>query len=122
MGYWRNWIGGFISLTFSQEFLVDASVNSNAIVQGQAGVQGKAVEILSWVQVDRPIVAVLVHVFDGHTALEVDERHVALYGWLVQCCSRHLATSLTRIIPGRSADGEALTAGNDTVERVQGRT
>lgn len=75
-------------------------------------------EIFSRVQVDGAILGIFVHVLDSNTALQINEGHVALNSRAVQCSGSHLASTLARLVPWRSADGEALAAGHYTVEGV----
>jgi hypothetical protein len=57
--------------------------------------------------------------FDRDGGFEIDERHVRLHGRAVQRRGGGLAAILARLVPGRSADSEALGRGDDGVERVQ---
>lgn len=76
-------------------------------------------EVLSRIQVDGTVLAVLVHVLDSNTALQVNEGHVTLYSRTVQCSGCDLASTLARLIPWRSADCEPLAAGDYIVKSVQ---
>lgn len=106
-------------LTFSEELLIDPSVDANAVVQCQTGVECEAVEVFSWVQVDGTHVGIFVHVFDRHTALQINKRHIALNSRAVQSSGCHLASAFARIVPGRGTDREPLAARDHAVERVQ---
>ena len=96
------------ALTFPEKFLVNTPIDSNAIVESQAGVQRKSVEILPRVEIDGTTFAIFRHVLDGKTTFEIDDRHVALHGGSVQSRGGGLPSLLTALVPRRGANSESL--------------
>jgi hypothetical protein len=76
-------------------------------------------KVLSRVDLNRPIMAILPQVLDCNTTLQVNEWHVTLHRRSVQCRRRHLPPSLTTLIPWRRANGEPLTRRHHRVESIK---
>lgn len=104
-----------------EQVVVDAPVDANAIVERQTRVERKPLEVHVGVDVDGAVLAVGQQLLDADVGLEVDDGHVRLHGRSVQRGGGGLATALARLVPRRGADGEALRAGYDGVEGVEGR-
>lgn len=75
-----------------QEFIVDFTINSGAVVERQACVQRKSLEICNWIDVDGTVLRILKDFFDGNVTFEVKNWHVGLHSWAVQSSGSSLAT------------------------------
>lgn len=78
-------------LTFSQQGLINTSVDPDPVIQGQARIQSKAVEILPRIDVDCAFLRIFVHVLYREIAFKINDRHIALYSGFVQSRCGNLA-------------------------------
>ena len=107
---------------FLQQLVIDVAFDAEAVVKCQTGVEGKPLEVRGRVHVQGAVLAVAVQFLDAGVGLKVDDGHIGLCRRSIQGRGSGLATSLAGFIPRRSADGEALGAGDDAVESVEGRS
>lgn len=105
----------------AQHLVVDVALDADAVVERQAGVQRELLEVRVGIDIDGAVPAVAENLLDARVRFEVDDGHVRLHGRPVERRRGRLAASLARLVPRRRPDGEALRAGHDGVESMQGR-
>lgn len=93
-----------------KKLIVDVALNAEAVVEGERGVQSKALEIRGRVDVLRSILAILEQLSDACRGLQINNGHVRLNGGTVQRGGGSLATTLARLVPGGGSDRESLRA------------
>jgi len=91
-----------------QEFIINTAIYPDAVVESQRCIERKSLEIRVGIDVNFTVFAIGNELSDGNLAFDVDDRHVALHGGSVQCGCCCLSPALTRLVPGRGADGVAL--------------
>lgn len=114
---------------FAEQGVVDAAFDADAVVEGEAGVEGVALEVGAGVDGDglaiiasfSSFLGVAVEVADGVGGFEVDDGHVGLHGRAVEGGGGGFAAPFAGLVPGGGADGEALGGGDDAVEGVERR-
>lgn len=76
-------------------------------------------EVRVRIDVSFAVLTVSDELFNGNSALEINDGHVTLYSGFIQsgCCC--LSASLARLVPRRGADRVALRRADDGMESVQ---
>lgn len=84
---------------FVQGVVTDSTTQPNTIVQGQADVEREPLEIPVGINIVVKL-QILENLVDAGCGLKIDEWKVGLNCLPVESCSRRLASSLDRIVPG----------------------
>lgn len=90
---------------FGQSMVADSAVQANAIIQGQADVQGEPLKVPVGIDFVS-ILEVLHQLVDARGGFEIDERKICLNCLSIEGSGRRFSSSLDRITPRRRSDCE----------------
>lgn len=102
-----------------QGVVAHRAIEANSVIEGQADVERKALEVSIWVNVVVQLL-ILEQLVDAGRGLQINEGEVGLHSLSVESRGSSLSRSLDGLAPRGCSEGiHALSLGNNAVERPE---